>query len=342
MRSLPGASLILLCLVACGDGIDVDANADNVCSEIAKVACHNLYQCCSEGEIEDFLNVSEPRTEPQCQEDVRRLCVRAVARLDAAISAKRMRFDSDTMNSCLRALVAPDDACATVETTLPWAEECMNSAWVGLVADGGQCFGTFECGSRDSFCAPNQTCTAKPTNGQACSTAIGCATGHFCQAGTCRPQSGAGQPCTSTTQCQGTLFCDFSAATPVCTEVRDGGEPCTSDAGCKSGDCIPGTCEGSAQSCFTSATCGRRCTNNGNPCSVPSQCEVSGTCSITTTMTCSAQNNTCTALGETCVFPPVCQPAACVGNPVCSQAQLVVDYCQGAIEQIEDVIPPTN
>lgn len=340
MRSFLGVSFILICLVACGDGVDVNANASNVCSEIAKVACHNLYQCCSEGEIEDFLNVDEPRTEPQCQEDVRRLCERSIARLDEGISAKRVQFDSSTMNNCLEALVAPSNACATVETTLPWAEECMNSAWVGLVADGGQCFGTFECAGKDSFCATNQTCTARPTNGQPCG-ATGCASGHFCQLGTCVPQLGTGLPCTSEAQCQDPLFCDFASLSgPKCTEVLDGGSPCTSNNACKSRQCIPGTCAGSTQSCFTDATCGRRCTNNGGACIQDSNCTTIGTCSVTTTTSCTLTTNPCTALGETCVFPPLCQPVDCVGDPVCTQAQIVVDYCEDSIGDLP--LPASN
>jgi hypothetical protein len=336
MRSL--LLVISLIWIGCGDGVDVDANAENVCSEIAKVACHNLYRCCSEGEIEDFLEVDEPRTEPQCTEDVRRLCERSIARLDAGIAARRVRFDSSIMNGCLQALVAPENACATVATTLPWAEECMNTAWVGLVADGAQCFATFECGSKDSFCAPTQTCTARPGNGQPCGV-NGCATGHFCSAGTCRPQTGAGTPCTSSLGCLDPLFCDFSSVTPTCTELRDGGGACTSDAGCKSGDCIPGTCSGSTQTCFTSATCGRRCTNNGAACTQDSQCGVPGVC-MGTTIACST-GNPCLG-GETCVFPMVCQQTTCVGNPVCSTAQIVADYCTGAIGEIDDVFPPNN
>jgi hypothetical protein len=330
MRSFLGVSFICFGLVACGgDGLDISANASNVCSEIAKVACHNLYQCCSEGEIEDFLGVDEPRTEPQCQEDVRRLCDRAIARLDEAIEAKRVRFDSAIMNGCLEALVAPSGTCASVESVLPWAEECMNTAWVGLVTDGGQCFGTFECASVDSFCAPNQTCTARPTTGQPCTGT--CATGNFCQAGTCQPQGGDGAPCTSTVQCLNPRFCDFASGT--CTDVRDGGEACTSNAACKSGQCIPGTCAGSTQSCFTDATCGRRCSNNGLACVQDGNCGP-GTCNVTTTTACTLTNNPCTALGEVCVFPPLCQPGDCVGDPVCSTAQIVVDYCEDALGDI--------
>ena len=99
--------MLWICLVACGGGVSVSTNASNVCSEIAEVACHNVYKCCSEGEIEDFLGVDEPRTEPQCKEDVRRTCERNIAKLDAAIEEKRVRFDSDLMNNCLEAIVAP-------------------------------------------------------------------------------------------------------------------------------------------------------------------------------------------------------------------------------------------
>jgi hypothetical protein len=338
MRSILGVSFVWFCFVACGDGVSVGTNANNVCSEIAEVACHNLYQCCSEGEIEDFLNVSEPRTEPQCKEDVKRMCQRDIARLDEGIDKKRVKFDSEIMNNCLEALVAPSGACATVEQTVPWAEVCMNSAWVGLVADGSQCFGTFECASKDSFCAPNQTCTAKPGPGQACGISPGCSTGNFCQAGTCRPQLAENAQCTSTAQCLQPLFCDFAAAIPICTSVRDGGQPCTSDSACKSGDCIPGTCAGSTQSCFTSATCGRRCTNNGATCAQDSNCGP-GQCSVTTTMMCNNTTMFCPGI-ETCVFPLLCQPGACVGTPVCAQAQLVVDYCQDALGDVP--FPMTN
>jgi hypothetical protein len=287
MRSLLGVSLLWMYLVACGGGVSVSTSASNVCSEIAEVACHNVYKCCSEGEIERFLGVDEPRTEPQCKEDVRRLCERDIAKLDAAIEEKRVRFDSDLMNNCLEAIVAPSEACATIEEKLPWDEACMNTAWIGLVSDGGKCFNTAECSSKDSFCAANQTCTAKPTTGQACG-APGCATGNFCQAGTCRTQLAAGQPCTLTSQCMPQHFCDTSMLQAVCTAVRNPGEECTSNTSCKSLRCLPGSCSDFPEDeCFTDAQCG---------------------------------------LGATCD-----------GTPVCSQPQIVVDYCEGTLSVIRSL-----
>jgi len=337
MRSILGVSFVWFCFAACGDGVSVGTNASNVCSEIAEVACHNLYQCCSEGEIEDRLNVSEPRTEPQCKEDIKRMCERDIARLDEGIEKKRVKFDSEIMNTCLEALVAPDDTCATVDTTLPWTEACMNNAWVGLVADGGQCFGSFECTSKDSYCAPNQTCMAKPQAGQPCTTATGCATGNFCSAGICRPQLGENAQCASTAQCLKPLFCDFAAATPVCTAVRDGGQQCQSDQACKSGDCIPGTCEGTTTNCFTNANCNGRCADDGAFCVMDSNC-ASSVCSLSQTA-CIIGGTAC-PLGEQCIFPVRCNPGVCVGTPVCTTAQLVADYCQGALNAVP--FPQTN
>jgi hypothetical protein len=343
MRSLLGVSLLCICVVACGDGVEISTNAQNVCSEIAEVACHNLYKCCSEGEIEGFLRVDEPRTEEQCREDVRRLCRRDIARLDDAISSRRMRFDATTMNNCLEALVAPDSTCATVSSTVPWAEECMNSAWVGLVADGGQCFNTLECGSKDSVCAPtNQTCVAKAGTGQPCGQ-FGCATGNYCQTATatCQPQLGEGQPCTSQVQCQTKLFCDTGAPTPTCTAPKDGGQTCSTDNVCKSNDCLAGTCAGSTTQCFSTTGCGRRCTNMpAVTCISDSGCG-NGTCSITTTMMCNTTGMTC-PLNEVCQFPVGrCAQVECAGR-VCSQAQLVTDYCQSTLQIFDDFPLVTN
>ena len=146
-------------LVGCGGdgGVNIDSDADNVCGEIAEVACHNLYQCCAEGEIEDFLGVSEPRTELQCREDVERICERRAGTLQFSIQEGRVRFDAGIMNACLEALVAPDDTCSTVVMRLPWTEACMNSAFVGTVMPDQACLFSHECaGGVDAFCAPNQ------------------------------------------------------------------------------------------------------------------------------------------------------------------------------------------
>lgn len=328
-------SVLGLLAVGCGgDGVEISANEDNVCGEIAEVACNNLYQCCTEGEIEDFLNVSEPRTELQCREDVKRACQRSILTLNDSFAAGRVTFNAERMNECLGAIVAPEDSCGEIVPTLPWREACMESAWVGTVAVGGTCIFGHDCaGAPDNFCAPNQKCTAKPTAGFPCGS--GCASGFYCQTGTgtaiCQPRLAAGAPCTSTSQCQTELFCDTSALPmPVCAARLPGGSPCTSSSGCASGQCVPGQCMGSTQSCFRDTDCGSRCANNGFPCTTSSQCST-GTCSVGGNA-CTSQVSCTAGGGDTCVFPVLCLPGDCIGDPICTAQTVSVDYCESVGE----------
>lgn len=327
---------ILVALAACGGNGDVsiDTNEDNVCGEIAEVACHNMYQCCAEGEIEDFLGVSEPRTELQCRDDVERLCDRRANTLSDSLQDGRVRFDSNVMDACLEALVAPDNTCASVVMSLPWTEACMNSAWVGTVSDGGACFFNHDCaGGVDAFCAPNQKCSVRPGLGQACTAAMPCGSNFFCQAGTCANKITAGGMCTSTTQCAKDLFCDTSVANPVCTARAPGGAACQSNAGCASNVCVPGACNVSGFSCFNDASCSMRCSNNPQiTCSSPASCG-GGTCSVG--LNACTSNTQCTGgVGDVCNFPNTCMPGDCIGDPVCSAATLTVDYCTGALNEL--------
>ena len=334
MRSALGIALVWL--VACGSDStkpSISATKDNVCSQIADVACYDMYQCCSEGEIEHDLNVSDPRTEDQCRDDVRRLCERRLATAESSLAAGRVTFDSSAMNTCLKAILAPDNECATVADALPWTDACMMSAWVGNVAVGGQCFYTFECaGDGTAYCAPNETCTALPTQGQPCAQQ-GCATGFYCDFSNdqCKALQGVGGTCTATAQCMKDLFCD-TANGATCQPLHGGGETCTSSASCESGVCNPGRCMRNNSTCYTSTSCSHYC--GAGPfvnsfCQNDTNCE--GYCSITTTQTCTSSTQ-CPqgTTPETCIFYP-CVADTCVGDIVCSATQVTVDYCTGAV-----------
>ena len=339
-----GILVIGILIVACGgddNSVSISSNKDNFCSQIAEVACHNLYQCCAEGEIENYLNVSDPRTESQCRDDLTKRCERSTAKLNDALDNKRATFDSKAMNDCLNALVAPSGTCATVDSMLPWVDACMTSAFVGAVADGAMCYATFECAGSDSYCSPGQTCTALPTQNMPCSQ-FGCASGLYCAAtATCQPLVAQGGMCTSSSQCAKDLFCDTSQTTPTCTALHDGGQRCTSNQSCKSNQCNPGTCSNSTSSCYTDAQCYGRCQNGGGFCTQDSNCG-EGTCSNSTTTFCTSDLN-CnlgSAGSGTCVFTNHCQLGTCQGDIVCAAQQLVVDYCTNAIGSLP--VPPTN
>jgi hypothetical protein len=331
--------IAFLFIASCGgDGKpQISANKDNVCSQIASVACYDAYQCCSEGQIENFLGVSDPRTEQECITDATRLCEQQIGTVDASIKAGRVTFDSAAMNACLKALVVPDDACSTVDSTLPWAMACMSSAWVGAVAVGGKCLHGFECADpTKAFCAQNQTCTALPAEGMPCGNGVQCAAGFFCGAGTCRAQVAAGGMCNSSQECQKGNFCN-DAQPRVCEAVHSAGQSCTSDQACQSNRCLPGVCAGTTISCRNDTACGSRCSNDNSFCLTDANCGA-GTCSVggaacTTQATCTANG------GGTCVFPNTCKQLSCIGNIVCADTQIEADYCTDSVAALLKLPP---
>ncbi|HMG21519.1 MAG TPA: hypothetical protein VK607_09395 [Kofleriaceae bacterium] len=292
------------------------------------MACFNLYECCSEHEIEDTLRVSDPRTEAQCLDDVTAICKRNLARFNFSLDNKHVRFDGKLMDACLEAFVAPEGSCRAIDTVTPWTEACMENAWVGIVANGGACDFAYEC-EAGSFCNPSRVCTALPTDGMKCTNEVpACASGLFCDLGTCRPLRGAGVACTPDTQCVKGLFCDLAAATPVCTAKHGTGEACSGAASCESDNCLPGTCTGTQNSCTTDQDCGGACADSGMFCTVDSNCS-SGTCSGTATP-CASQTQ-CTTPGSTCVFAVKCVFPPCVGT-ACADDHIEIDYCTAVNE----------
>jgi len=324
-----------LVLAACGgNGPNVSTNQDNVCDQIAQVACFDMYQCCSEGEIESILMVNDSRTEPDCESDLRTRCQRKVADFDFSIKNKHVKFDSSAMDACLKAFVAPSNTCVTVESVTPWAMACMTSAWVGTVEVGGTCDFGYEC-AENSFCGPNRVCTALQTESMPC-TGQNCASGLFCDiaavgGAVCHAQLAAGTACTSTTQCQKGSFCDLAAPVGMqtCKPLLANGDTCTSSATCTSTLCLTGSCAMSGLSCTSSATCQGRCANSTTACFQDDQCST-GTCSLGGT--CFFPTD-CVGAGNTCVFPVPCVHDTCTGN-VCADPHLTIDYCQTALSDL--------
>lgn len=325
-----GIAVLAVCLYACGDdgAPEVDVTEDNICAEVAEVACFNLYSCCSEGEIESALGVSEPRTELQCRDDIEKRCDRNIARFVDSLVNNRAQFQGPIFAACLEALIAPSDTCSFVGNEAPWAMPCEENPFVGSVADGGECFETFECQEGVSFCAPDRQCKPFAQVGQSC-LAVPCAEGLACTGpnSTCMARGGVGTMCFSDTQCQEELFCDTTLPIPSCQPLRGIGERCTSGDACESGECLPGTCSIAGTTCYTDANCTGRCADDLSSCSSDPVCNLNGgRCSITTTQQCFSVTGGC-PLGETCNFPVRCLPQTCTGDVVCAEAHVVHDYC---------------
>lgn len=312
----------------------IATSKNNFCDQFAAVACYDLYQCCAEGEIEHFLGVGEPRTSDQCRDDVRRTCQRRYANVESSLSANRVRLDTAILNACLTSLVAPDNSCATSAPTFPWTTPCSQTAFAGNVSNGSACFHGYEC-AVDSYCAPNNTCTALPTDGMTCATGGICASSAFCSGATCRARGGAGSPCSfGSSQCLPGFFCDLSSGTGQCAAQHNTGDKCSGyqsgPQACKSGSCAQGYCANTGFACFGDADCSGHCPNNaGAFCSNDTNCGVPGHCSVTTSKNCYGSAD-CMAGDGTCIFPNQCVHDACLAGGVCVDAQYPVDYCTGA------------
>jgi hypothetical protein len=330
-------------LVGCQDGVSVNASADSFCEEFAEVACHNMYQCCSESQIENELGVSEPRTEVQCREDKTRVCIRATASYRDSLAAKRVQFNPEALNGCLSALLAPDDECSTYADDLPWTEACKADVWTGLVAMGGNCFFDHDCAGapRSAECGPDQKCVALPTAGFPCPGGV-CAENFFCATTTttpvCQPKLAENAPCTGSNQCLENLFCDQTLTMPVCIAQKQGGAACTSDLGCVSGDCVPGKCAITNQTCYQDSQCGGHCANSTSFCTVGLDytCNVTaGHCDQVVTTPCSGStaDTQCinAAAGTKCIFNVSCVPGDCIGDPVCTAPLFLADYCSAGL-----------
>ncbi|HUS29201.1 MAG TPA: hypothetical protein VMZ53_11840 [Kofleriaceae bacterium] len=340
-----------LLAAACGgdSSVDISTNQDNFCEQIADVVCHNLYQCCTESEIEDRLSVSEPRTEAQCRQDYSRLCQRGGADVRDSLQDGRITFDPAKLNGCLEAILAPTDTCSAVaEATVPWKEACKDAPWVGTVAVGAACLFPFDCaGAPDAFCGPDLKCKMKPTAGFPCSTSNPCASAYYCQptTSTCAPKVAAGAACTSSTQCGTDLFCDnkntIDPADDVCAPKGAGGAAChqaassqftsqaLANAACISGTCNPGKCSGTSQNCYSDLNCGGRCSLSPTTSCVNSypDCNPSGGQCTGNGQTCTSDATCIAASAGTCFFTQSCVPSQCVGDVVCTSTTITADYC---------------
>jgi hypothetical protein len=332
----------LLALVACGgnsapsnDRPKIGTTKDNVCDQVAAVACYDLYACCTQGQIERLLNITEPESVSQCRDDVKRACQVKFEPQMFAVTQNRAVFDATVMDACLTALLAPDGGCATIGAAVPWIDACMTGAWTGAVVDAGHCNFSFECATSGRFCSPGQVCAPRPIAGEPCGT--GCAAGNFCSGGICVAQLSPGAACSSSIDCQKDLYCDFGVAMPVCTPLKSPGETCDGFFACRNQDCLAGTCAGSTQPCFTSTQCTGRCSNNpGQACNVDCNCGI-GHCSVATTTSCCSAVD-CGPTGGTCVLPNQCDAVACLGDVVCASVELTIDYCTDVLADIP--LPP--
>jgi hypothetical protein len=216
-------------LAGCGGGGSV--SVDNLGTELAKVGCSKIFECCTSAEVmQQFngitVNGQPITTEAQCESFTGGLFSGFLTpEYKASIAAGRIEYDGDAAQSCLDA--AANLSCSAY-AMLSGHESvhCDKPFIIPKVADGGACSQSYECTSNH------------------CETGSGSGSD-----GTCAPLPTAGQACTS--ECAQGLYCgyDQTSGNEICQALKANGAMCSVGSECSSDNCTSGMCADKAPVC---------------------------------------------------------------------------------------------
>lgn len=313
--------------------------ATNVCTEIARVLCHNLFSCCTGAQIEQLLGDEISTDQKGCLRDMALKCESAYFRQLDAMERDTVELDTQRATDCLNALVAERDHCFNDEVEKPWTQACNESSmFTGKLDAGADCYGDYEC-KPDSFCAPSRKCVKLPVADEECEQGR-CAEGLYCAdpdsssedyVRRCKALAQKDEACGDEAGvCAEGLYCDTDADEPTCEALKKAGETCDANAHCETGSCTPGTCASSGESCYRDDQCQGVCEGTDDTCWGDSSCmgrcsESGGECY--TEYSCDGENETC---------DPVSCIQVCEGERVCVEQLQKVDFCSEPIGLIFD------
>lgn len=213
----PALRVVVLATAAGCGAPSIHTTVENLCDQVAAVACYDMYQCCTPDAIETLLDTTTPPTEAACRETMKMRCISATAPERLLVARGDTVFDGPAMDRCLEALVV-GDSCVTAGDSPPWLEACRTSPWLGTHMTNDSCTTTFDCG-RDSFC----------------------------DGGICILRGGTGTTCASSDACMSGFGCDVVIG--ECILQGELGRFCGGDDTCASGKCALGVCAGAGFAC---------------------------------------------------------------------------------------------
>lgn len=341
------------------DSLDIKVTKDNLCSEIAKVTCRNMFTCCTGLEIESMLGVEQSTTETACRTDQRLECEALTAELQDSLDKNRASLTIASVESCLNELIVEDQCFPQVTT---FATSCTAEAVKGNQAAGAECLNGFDC-VEDAYCGTDRKCKALAGAGEDCGTTAECVPGLYCgmdesdtaATGTvCLSPNAVGDACDGDYECAEDAYCEVDPVSGdgTCAALTALGTACDSDDMCLSGFCLPGSCE-NGNACFDDGDCGLgSCRDSGMSCigngDCYGMCETSGstcydgfpcagTCSISAS---GCYDDTecpgvCSNSAYSCYDDSYCDPLdasdSCVQTETCvAEACIQTDVCEGA------------
>jgi len=204
MRTLPWIGIGMLLLASCSDNKDFS-------QKYAEALCAKNWECCPASELAD-------KTKADCLNNNQFAISALVGEINDSQSKGRATYDAGKANACADALKAM--TCDEFKQGGSNAATCMSFV-MAKVAEGGACTQDYECTTNNC-----QGATTDPPVDGSCAPAVSLAP--------------IGSPCTAL-ECVDDAYCDSTTST--CVKVKGAGEACTSDSQCvNSCDTTSGTC----------------------------------------------------------------------------------------------------
>ena len=204
---------------------------DGFCVALAQTHCDEVAGCSCPNEGADS---------DACLAGQRQGCERAFAGFISGVTLGRLTFDSAAAVQCVTDYAAAVAGCADPFDT-PFSSACAR-----MFQDSAPLAGTCaalntgaSCGELSGVCIEDRTCAPLPLAGQPCLLGR-CASGLFCNAGSCGPEVAAperveNEVCAVNQECRVGLACLDGRCTPA---IALGG-PCTESLGCgRNATCI--------------------------------------------------------------------------------------------------------
>ena len=199
------AVAVALVLGACGDEGGRTIAVDDLPVEAAAVVCAKLFECCTTAEFMDETFGAD--NVEQCEALYGGFSSLILTPLKDSIAKGRVVYHGDRLASCYDQVA--DASCVEFRTQDQDAYEGCDSPFDPKVANGGECAEDFDCTS--GFCDGEAVdletevityglCVTAPTVGQPCLD-HDCATGLYCDAGTCATPQADGASCNGDDEC---------------------------------------------------------------------------------------------------------------------------------------------
>lgn len=219
-------SMCVVTLAACGGGGGGGVPIDDLGSELARVTCAKLSECCTTQEFMDATLGAEDESE--CRALFTAFGGILVKIYKDSIAAGRLVYHGDRMEDCFSAIEGQTCAEYAAVGDGDFASAGCEDPFEGTVAAGGQCATDEDCTS--GWCSGDSvdfegnitygTCGAAPTQGMPCEE-FDCGAGLYCEASTCTPKKADGMACFSDDECT-SGGCNGDPGTCGVTMVCDG------------------------------------------------------------------------------------------------------------------------